>query len=414
MNAVILSIGDELTNGQTVDTNSAYLSRELARRGIATLAHCTVGDDRRLIAGAIRQACGLSELVLVTGGLGPTEDDLTRQALADVLGVELRLHPKCLAVLEEFFRRRGRTMVDANRIQAMVPLGAEVLENQVGTAAGLAAKVGSSQVYIVPGVPFEMRWIFENVIAARLPAQEGVIVHRVIHTFGAGESDVGAKIADLMQRGANPTVGTTVAAGLVSIRVVTGAQDAAASRAMSQPVVDDIKRRLGTLVVGEDEQTMASALGELLHRAGQTVASAESCTGGMIGQMLTSVPGSSNYYLGGVIAYDNRIKQELLGVPQELLDQHGAVSEPVALAMAAGCLKRFNSDWAISITGIAGPGGGTDEKPVGLVYVALAGKTVTPIAARTLFPGQRDMIRLRSSLAAMDMLRTRLIRAGEP
>lgn len=409
MNAVILSIGDELINGQTVDTNSAYLSRELASRGIATLAHCTIGDDRGLIAQAIRSACELTNLVLVTGGLGPTEDDLTRQALADTLGVELRLDEKCLAVLEEFFRRRGRTMVAANQIQAMIPGGVEVLENKVGTAAGMAARVGTAQVYLVPGVPFEMKWIFENVIAARLPAQQGLITHRVIHTFGAGESDVGAKIADLMERGANPTVGTTVAAGLVSIRVVTRAADAAEVNALSQPVIDELKLRLGHIVLGEEDQTMALVLGELLRRAGQTVATAESCTGGMIGQMITAVPGSSDYYLGGVIAYDNRIKEELLGVPKELLARHGAVSEPVALAMAAGCLKHFGSDWAISITGVAGPGGGTDEKPVGLVYVALAGKTVAPIAVRTLFPGQRDMIRLRSSLAAMDLLRTRLL-----
>ncbi len=410
MNAVILSIGDELTGGQTVDTNSAYLSRELACRGVATLAHCTIGDDRDLIAQAIRSACDLANLVIVTGGLGPTEDDLTRQALADAMGVELRLDDKCLAVLEEFFRRRGRTMVEANKIQAMVPVGAEVLENKVGTAAGLAARVGTAQVYVVPGVPHEMKWIFENVIAARLPSQAGVIVHRVVHTFGAGESDVGVKIADLMRRGASPTVGTTVAAGLVSIRVVSRATDAAGSLALSQPVIDEIKRRLGPLVVGEEEQTMASVLGELLRRAGQTVATAESCTGGMIGQMITAVPGSSDYYLGGLVAYDNRIKQELLGVPRELLAQHGAVSEPVALAMATGCLKHFGSDWAISTTGIAGPGGGTEAKPVGLVYIALAGKTIQPVAIRSAFPGQRDMIRLRGSLAAMDLLRTRLLR----
>lgn len=410
MKAVVLSIGDELTNGQTVDTNSAYLSRELAARGIETLGHCTVGDDRVLIADAIRHAARLADLVVVTGGLGPTEDDLTRQALADVMGAGLYLDPQCLAVLEEFFRRRGRTMVEANRIQAMVPEGAEVLDNQVGTACGLAAKVGNAQVYIVPGVPFEMKWIWENVISPRLPSQAGVRVHRVIHTFGAGESDVGAKIADFMRRGANPTVGTTVAAGLVSIRVVTAAADSAAAAALSQPTIDEIKRRLGTLVVGEEEQTMAIALGELLRRAGQKLATAESCTGGMIGQMITAVPGSSDYYLGGVIAYDNRIKQELLGVPAELLREHGAVSEPVAIAMAEGCLARLGADWAISITGIAGPGGGSETKPVGLVYVALAGRGVPTIAQRLIMPGQRDIIRLRGALAAMDMLRIALLR----
>lgn len=408
MNAVVLSIGDELVSGQTVDTNSAYLSRELAARGIGTLYHCTIGDDRARITQAIWAAVRQAELVVITGGLGPTEDDLTRHALADVMGADLRLDERCLASLDAFFRRLGRTMAQANRVQAMIPVGAEALPNEVGTAWGIAADVDGSQIYIVPGVPYEMRWIFENVISPRLPVLEGAIRHHILHTFGMGESDVGEKIADLMQRGAEPTVGTTVAAGMVSIRVLARGRDAADADAKSQIIMTEIRRRLGGIVVGEDQATMPHVVGEMLRQRGQKLAVAESCTGGMIGEMITAVPGSSNYFVGGIIAYENRLKLEWLGVDEALLVQHGAVSEQVAAAMAQGCLERFGSDWALSVTGIAGPGGGTQEKPVGLVYLGIAGKNMPAIAHRLSLPGTREIVRLRSSLAAMNLLRLEL------
>jgi len=253
--------------------------------------------------------------------------------------------------------------------------------------------------------------MFEEVIRPRLPAGTGAIASKVVHTFGAGESDVGTKIADLMRRDANPLVGTTVAAGMVSIRIQAHSSDPAMARAMSAETAAEVRRRLGPLVVGEDDETMAAVVGLLLRKRGQTLSTAESCTGGMIGELITSVSGASEYYLGGVVAYANRAKVELLGVPDELVRQAGAVSEPVAGAMAEGCRQRFLSDWAISVTGVAGPTGGTAEKPVGLVFIGLSGPGGTEIL-RSQFPGTRDLIRLRSSLMGMNMLRMKLLQGA--
>jgi len=410
MNAIIVSIGDELANGQTVDTNSAYLARELAMRGIAAIEHITVGDDQGAIAAVLRSAAGRADVLIVTGGLGPTADDLTRQALADAMGVGLALDEASLTDIEGFFRRMGRVMIDANRIQAMVPIGAAAIRNEVGTAPGLYARLGRCEVFITPGVPSEMRWMFQNAIAPRLGSQGGVILHRILHTFGEGEGNVGATIEDLMRRGGNPTVGTTVAAGMVSIRVVARAENLEAAQAASEATVQELRRRLGALVIAEGDVTMAAAVGELLRSKGATLATAESCTGGMLGEMLTSMPGSSDYYVGGVVSYANQAKETMLGVPGELIAQHGAVSEPVARSMAQGVRARLGSDWGIAITGIAGPGGGTAEKPVGLVWIALAGPGGTQ-AWRQVFPGTREVVRLRATLAAMNRLRLELLGA---
>ena len=407
MKAIILGIGNELTSGQTIDTNSAYLARRLVARGIETVAHHTLGDERSAVAEALADAAERAELVLVTGGLGPTADDVTRHGLADALGAELVLHEPSLRRLEAFFRRRGRTMVPANRIQVMFPAGSEPIDNRCGTAPGIAARLGTSQVYVLPGVPHEMRAMFDEQIAPRLPAAKIAIAERTLHTFGTGESDVAARIADLMRRGANPTVGTTVRAGLISIRVSAVGRSAERAGELADGVLDEIRRRLGDWVVGADDATMASVVGELLRQAGQRLATAESCTGGLVGAMVTDVPGSSDYYLGGVVAYANAVKQDALGVPEALLRDHGAVSEPVARAMAAAARERFGADWAVALTGIAGPGGGSDDKPVGLVYIALASSAGVDVH-RHVFPGDRVIIRLRAATAALNYLRLAL------
>jgi len=411
MKAFILSVGTELTSGQVVDTNSAFLSRQLAALGIATAGHATVGDDQSVIARAIADAATRAEVVIVSGGLGPTEDDLTRQALAEALGTELEVNAHCLEAITEFFRARNRQMNETNCIQAMVPRGAEPIDNHVGTAPGLYARVGETQVFIVPGVPSEMEWMFRNAIAPKLPSQEGVMLYRVLHTFGSGESDVGAKIANLMRRDGNPLVGTTVAAGMVSIRAITHARTQDEARAMSDTTIAELHRRLGELVVGEGDVTLSVAVGERLRAARQTLATAESCTGGLVGKLLTDIAGSSDYYVGGVVTYSNNLKMGLLGVPESLLAEHGAVSEPVAKEMAKGCCKRLGSDWAIAITGVAGPGGGTEAKPVGLVYVAAAGPDGVEVQ-KLVFPGTREIIRLRSALTGLNMVRMRLQAQG--
>ncbi|MCE5280444.1 MAG: competence/damage-inducible protein A [Planctomycetaceae bacterium] len=408
MKAVIISVGDELISGKTVDTNSAYLADQLTRCGIATIAHWTVGDCQSIIAKTIADAAAVAEIVLVSGGLGPTSDDVTRQALADVLGAGLQIDPPSLEVIEAFFRSRGLTMAATNRMQAMVPVGAQALPNSAGTAPSIAAAVGQAMVYVTPGVPHEMKRMFEQQIAPRLP-RSGAIVQKVLHTFGLGESAVGEMLGELMTRDGPVLVGTTVAAGLVSIRITASAPDAEEGAACVEGLCVKIRRRLGEIVFAEDEDSMAALIGQLLKKAGKTLATAESCTGGMIGQMITAVPGSSSYYLGGMITYSNALKVSLLGVSEELLKSHGAVSEPVARAMAEGCRARTGADYALSVTGIAGPDGGTAEKPVGLVHIAMAHAGGTE-HMRYAFPSSREIVRLRASLSAMNMLRLHLER----
>ncbi|MCD4825539.1 MAG: competence/damage-inducible protein A [Phycisphaerae bacterium] len=408
MKAIIIAIGNELTSGQGLDTNSAYLSRALGEAGVETIAHQTVPDDRAAIAGAIRAAAESAGLVIVTGGLGPTPDDLTREALADALETELRLDEKSLAEIEALFQRRQWPMVPENRVQAMIPAKAEAIANSCGTAPGIAAKLGGCMIFVTPGVPREMKAMFENHISARLPSRQGVILHSIIRLFGEGESGVAARIKDLMHRSGPVVVGTTVADGMVSIRIISTAGDAAVARQQSDQITRQICQRLGRLVVGIGEDASVSqALGVALDRVGQSLATAESCTGGMVGEMLTAVSGSSEYYLGGVIAYANQAKRDSLGVPEELLAKHGAVSEQVAAAMAAGVKERFGADWGIGVTGIAGPAGGTDEKPVGLVYTSLAGPDGVEVAKHSL-AGDRYHIRRRAALAALNTLRLKL------
>jgi nicotinamide-nucleotide amidase len=407
--AAIVSVGDELTAGLTVDTNAAWLARQLGERGIPADWHLTVGDDRPAIAEAVATAAGRASVVVVTGGLGPTGDDLTREALADALGRKLMLDEPSAERIDEFFRRRGRRMAETNRRQAMVPEGAEALPNALGTAPGIAALLGEADVYVLPGVPQEMRRMFAESVAPRLGGGEAVVLHRTLHTFGTGESDVGAVIADLMEPGRAVHVGTTASAGLVSVRLRARGETRQEAERLVAEAADEVRRRLGELIVGEDDETMAERVGRLLRDRGQTLATAESCTGGLVSQLITAVPGSSDYYVGGAVAYSNALKRDVLGVPAGTLNAHGAVSAETAEQMAAGARERFAADWAVSLTGIAGPGGDTEDKPVGLVFVALAG-TGGVDTSRYVFPGTREMVRLRAALAALNALRLALTR----
>jgi nicotinamide-nucleotide amidase len=407
MRAVVIAVGDELVSGRTVDTNSAHVAAALAEAGVQPHRQITVGDAEDDIAEAVSEAAAAAEVVVVTGGLGPTADDLTRQGLAKALGAELALDEASLSEIEAFFRLRGRRMRGANRVQAMVPAGAEALPNPLGTAPGIAARLGRARVFALPGVPHEMERMFAEQVAPRLPAGRGATFTRLVHAFGAGESDIAAEIADLMDRGAAPTVGITACSGLISIRVVARAAGAEAARRQAEGCVREVRRRLGQLVVGEDGDTLAAAVGRALRERRQTLATAESCTGGLLGALLTDVAGSSDYYLGGVVAYADDLKRDALGVPEAMLAEHGAVSEPVAAAMASGCRERFASHWAVGVTGIAGPAGGSEDKPVGLAYVALAAPDGTNVE-RHVFPGDRATIRGRAAMAAMNALRLAL------
>jgi nicotinamide-nucleotide amidase len=420
--SIILSIGDELVLGQTVDTNSAWLSQQLASVGCAVAAHVTVADDQRAIEQAIEEAVGRCDVLLISGGIGPTEDDLTRQALAAVMNVPLEPNEKWLAQLQKFFQRIGRPMPEGNRIQAMIPRGATMIFNHAGTAAGVDATYVSGdqktvcRVFVMPGVPKEMKVMFTRDVLPHVQKMTGgaVILSRTLHTFGLGESAIAEKIGPQMMRGRNPSVGTTVSGGVVSVRINAsyGSKDEATSELEATEAV--CRAALGDLIYGADEDTLQSVVARLLldHTVAKkwapAVATAESCTGGLLAKMLTDVPGSSAYFRQGYITYSNEAKTDLLNVPAELIQQHGAVSEPVAVAMASGAQKQSGAVFALAITGVAGPGGGTPAKPVGMVCIALAHDAGTTV--RTFhFPGDREMIRDRSAKMALTMLRFHLL-----
>jgi nicotinamide-nucleotide amidase len=391
-----------------VDTNSAWLAQQLGRKGLRVVEHRTVRDAQADIVEALSAAADRARIVLVTGGLGPTADDLTRQALAEALGVDLEIDQPSLDKIQAFFARRNRPMNPGNRIQAMCPRGAEILDNPIGTAPGICATLGEASVYCMPGVPREMRKMYAEIVAPRLPDGTGAILYSSLHVAGMGESDVAAAIKDLMVRDGDVIVGTTASGGMVSARITAHGDCIDRARGHIEATVAEIRRRLGQAVVGQDQTTLAAAVGELLSRRGQTLATAESCTGGLIAELITDVPGSSGWFRGSVVAYDNEIKQAMLEVERQLLIDHGAVSEPVARAMAEGVRRKLDCDWAVSTTGIAGPTGGTDEKPVGLVFVGIAGPGDT-IVHRHNYPGDRSTMRLRTALGVLNHLRLVLL-----
>ncbi len=423
MTAIVVSIGDELVLGQTVDTNSAWLSRRLAEIGVDVIEHATVADDQLGIERALRDVAARCDVALVSGGLGPTADDLTRQALASLMQVPLELNEAWFGEMHAFFARLGRTMVESNRIQAMIPRGAEMIWNTCGTAAGMAVRIGRCRMFVMPGVPKEMKAMFESRVRGELGDAAGgsVILSRTLHTFGLGESNVGERLGDLMDRRRNPSVGTTVSAGVVSIRI--NARYAGIDEARRQIEATDelCRQRLGALVYGIDEQTLPQVvLGLLKERSaaagrGLTVATAESCTGGLIAKYLTDVPGSSAFFRQGWVVYSNDTKTQLVGVPAAMLREHGAVSEPVVRCMATNAMLMSEADFALAVSGIAGPDGGTADKPVGTVWIALAGDEPAGVTARRfVFVGDREMIRDRAAKMALTMLRYRLLGAEMP
>ncbi len=422
MHAIILSVGDELVLGQTVDTNSAWLSAKLAGVGCAVLAHGTVADDQQAIRRAIVTAVRECDVLLISGGLGPTDDDLTRQGLTEAMNVPLEENASWIEALAGFFRQRGRPMPERNRIQAMIPRGARMIFNHNGTAAGIAAEIPVKfdrtrpprmcRVYVMPGVPKEMKLMFErDVLAELIAGSDGsVILSRTLHTFGMGESWVAEKLGALMDRSRNPSVGTTVSGGLVSLRLNARFANAAEARRRLDETDSACRDILGDLVFGADEQTLWGEVGRLLIESGKTVTTAESCTGGLLAKYLTDTPGSSAFFRQGVITYCNSAKSALLDVPVDSFASGGAVSEATARAMAIGALNRSGADLALAITGIAGPDGGTAEKPVGTVWIALASRQergAEPVvrARRFNFLGDRDMIRDRAAKTGLMMLR---------
>lgn len=407
--ASIVTIGNEVLSGQTLDTNAAYLGRKLLFIGIPVVSCYTVGDEVNLIVRGLELAGGDADLVLVTGGLGPTGDDLTRQAFANFLGVELQLQDELLQEIREFFVLRDLQMPEANRIQAYIPLGATAIENRVGTAPGFMACKNDKLFFVMPGVPVEMKQMFEESVLSRLSEFAGkqAVVVRKLKCFGTGESKIAELLGDLCQRGRNPLINCTVRAGVITLDIIATAGDKATAEEMAEKEEKLLSELLGGLVYGRGEQTLAEVVGEKLAEQGKTIAVAESCTGGCLAKLLTDVAGASRYFKQGWITYSNSSKSEELGVPSDLIEKHGAVSEQVAEAMARGAKKNAGTDFAIGITGIAGPTGGSEQKPVGLVYISLGSDNGCE-TRRFVISGDRELIRLRAAQTALNMLRLKL------
>lgn len=397
-----IAIGSELLLGQIANAHARTISLAFAEQGFFMYRHTTVGDNLGRIVEAFAQAAQRANVIVVTGGLGPTADDLTREALAEHLGRSLREDEQALHDIESYFSKSRRPMPLENRKQALVMDGGQLLPNPNGTAPGQYIEAGGVHYFLLPGPPLEMKpMLFHDVIPTLrtlLPANK-VLVSRVLHLCGIGESAVDEQIPDLLAS-TNPTVAPLASEGEMLLRITASADNHSAAQALIEPVERRLRTMFPEFIYGVDEETLASAVGVALSRKGQTLAVAESCTGGLFSSMITAVPGASSYFLGGAVTYDNRIKQRVLGVTQETLQENGAVSEETAKAMANGVRVLCNATYGVATTGIAGPGGGTPEKPVGLVYVAIAGPDTTAVY-RLQLRGSREQIRLRAVKQAL-------------
>ncbi|ACK71864.1 competence/damage-inducible protein CinA [Gloeothece citriformis PCC 7424] len=414
MSAEIICVGTELLLGDILNSNSQFLGTELAKLGIPHYYQTVVGDNLERLKQVIKIAISRASILIFTGGLGPTPDDLTTQAIAEFFQTPLEENPEILADITEKFAQIGRKMATNNRKQALIPVGADVLPNPSGTAPGIIWQPQEGVTILTfPGVPSEMKQMWQQTAIPFLKSQgwgKELIYSRMMRFRGIGESALAEKVAHLLEL-ANPTVAPYAGLGEARLRITAKAKSLTDAMALIEPVSQEILTLTGDDYYGADQDTLPSVVGQQLRQVAQTVSVAESCTGGGLGEMLTQIPGSSEYFLGGIIAYDNRVKNALLGVNQQDLDQFGAVSEPVAKQMALGVKEKIGSDWGISITGIAGPGGGTDTKPVGLVYIGIADPNGQVEGFEYRLGTRRDRLAIRylSACNALDQLRRKLL-----
>ena len=415
--AEIVTIGTEMLLGDLVDTNTAWISQRLAALGVSMYRHTTVGDNTDRIIGALRDAASRADLVVTTGGLGPTSDDLTNACIGALTGRPMVEYPEARRHIDEKFAKFGREPTPSNYKQALFPEGTELIPNPLGTAPGALVEWENTLFATLPGVPAEMKRMFEETLEPLIRSRsDGSIVSKTLHFAGIGESALAEKVQDFLDA-SDPTVAPLAGQGRVRLRITTRAATEEEAQGKIRPVEREILDRLREYFFGEDEETLESSVGRLLAERGATVALAESCTGGLISKRLTDVAGSSAYFVEGFVTYSNASKERLLGVPSEMLTEHGAVSEPVAQAMAAGAREISGADYGLSVTGVAGPGGGSEEKPVGLVYVGVAdaeGATAEKLDL-TAWARSRSSIRERSANRALDLLRLRIEgRDGSP
>lgn len=402
LRAGIVTIGSELTSGTRFDTNSPWLAKRLAPLGIEAWVHRSVPDDLEAIARAFDETAAEAQVVISTGGLGPTSDDLTRDALARLLGVDLVFDAPSWEAIEARFAAFGRTPSESNRRQAGFPRGARVLATDVGTAAGFVVERRGVPIYAVPGVPREMRWMWERYLEPDLRALGGAArAVRAFRCVGIAESALGERLKEVeATAGVEVRYAVEEAAGTIEVRLLTPPDvDAEALAARAHALVG------AHHVCATGEDSLAEGVGRLLLGRGLTVATAESCTGGRIAAALTAIPGISAAFLEGLVTYSNEAKTRLLGVPAEVIADRGAVSAEVARAMAQGARERAGADWGVATTGVAGPGGGSAEKPVGLVHLAVAGRDGTLHHVERRYPGDRDQVQARASAGALDLLR---------
>jgi nicotinamide-nucleotide amidase len=417
MRAEIIAVGSELLTPDRVDTNSLFLTQRLNHLGIAVARKTLVGDQHDHVRDAFRCALDRCDLVISSGGLGPTLDDLTREAVAELLGRKLVLNSSVLQNIEARFRRLGRTMPEVNKRQAMVPEGADLLENSRGTAPGLWLETAGRIIVLLPGPPHELKAMFTDKVEPRLERVAGTtrLFYREMRTAGLTESEVEQRTSPIYTQYEDVQTTILTAPGEIQLHLRYWSSDYARAERTLNEMVERLSFALGENVFTSNGQSLEEIVAHELTLNQATVATAESCTGGLLAERLTRVPGSSSYFLGGVVCYSNDLKTAWADVPAELIESKGAVSPEVAQALAEGIRRRIGATLGIGITGIAGPSGGSPEKPVGLVYIALADANGS--RDRTLrFPGDRERIRWHASQAALDMLRRYFIyaRAGRP
>lgn len=414
MNAEIIAVGSELLTPFRMDTNSLFLTEEVNKLGVEVIFKSVVGDDFGQLVAAAQHALFRSDIIMFSGGLGPTEDDLTREAVAEALGVPLKLDNEVLAGIEQRFASRGWKMSPNNAKQAYVLEGATVLPNCNGTAPGqwLSGKFDGREriVILLPGPPHELKALFEDQCRERLRAKlpQAFLATRVLKVAMLGESHVDARVAPIYKRYTDVQTTILAGAGEIQLHFKSRAETPQAAQSRVDEAADAVEDELDDAVYSRDGQSLEQIVGYWLQMRNATLAVAESCTGGLLGERITSVAGSSRYFAGGAIVYANALKSELAGVPAEMIERHGAVSGEVAAALAEGIRYRCESTLGVGITGVAGPSGGTPEKPVGLVFHALASDSGTEVIERT-FPGDRKRIRWFASTLALDMVRRKLM-----
>ena len=411
-NAELIAVGTELLLGNIANTDAQMISEGLSTLGIDVYYHTVVGDNPQRLREALDIARRRANIIITTGGLGPTYDDLTKQTICEAFGRPLELHEDIWQGIQDYFARRmkGGKITENNKQQAMLPVGCTVFENPVGTAPGCAFEEGGVHVLMLPGPPYECRYMFEH---QAVPYLQGLTRERIfsheIRIFGSGESQVEATLHEMMVKGSNPTLAPYAKTGEVMLRATAKAHSREEAEAMLQPMIAQVRETLGDVVYGVDVSSLEEVVLRLLREKGLTLSAAESCTGGLLAKRITDLAGASAVFRGGVVSYTNSVKEQALGVPGELLERYGAVSEPVAIAMAEGCRRLCGSDYALSVTGVAGPDRDDRDNPVGTVFVALAGREGTICRQLDLTRGRsRGHIRHLAASNAFDLLRRKL------